>query len=62
MPVPFRIRIGKLLHEGPFALQVFDHFLYRNIIIGNGRGFPIPLNTHMLEFHDQCRLMGLGPF
>lgn len=62
MPVSFRIGVGEFFYQLPFAFQVLDHLLNRNIVIGDSRRFPISFYSHMFKFNDQRRLMGLGAF
>ena len=62
MPVPFRIGIGKLFDKHFLALQVGNHFIDRDIVVGNGRCFTVTPYAHELQFDHQCGLVRFGAF
>lgn len=62
MPVPFRFCKGKIFNHWLFGFKVGDHFFYRNIVVGNCRGFAITFNTAVLQLNDQRWLVRFSAF
>ena len=57
MPVSLRISKCKFFHQQLFALKIFHHFFYRNIVIADGRRLSISHQSKMFKVNNKGGLM-----
>ena len=60
MPVTFGVGEVEFLDKGAFSLQIGDHLLHGDMIIGYGRSFPIAGETIVRKLDDEGRLVRFG--
>lgn len=62
MPVALGIVESVFLNEDFLALNIFHHFLYRDMVVSNGRRFAIAPDAHEFELNHQRGLMRFSAF